>query len=104
MRSETKKDNRPLLHQKRRRRLTGKYPQKVQEAQGRALLEQEERFRSEISLGKSVRIRHVNVGTLPCDSITSPNMATNADSDTLRLMGSPAKSRRKVVRKDQLHC
>ena len=41
------------------------------------------------------------IGTLPCVSITSLNqdahMATNADSDTLRLMGSPAKSRRKVV-------
>ena len=37
----------------------------------------------------------------PCVSITSLNqdahVARNVDSDTLRLMGSPAKSRRKVV-------
>ena len=40
-------------------------------------------------------------GTLQCVSITSLNqdahLAKNADSDTLRLMGIPAKSRRKVV-------
>ena len=52
-------------------------------------------------LGESVRIRDVIFGTLPCVSITSldqdAHIATNADSDTLRLMGSPARSRRKVV-------
>ena len=31
-----KKDSRPLLHQKRRFRLTGRYPQKVQESEERA--------------------------------------------------------------------
>ena len=98
-----KNDDRPLLHQKRRHRQTGRYPQKVQAAEGRAPLEQEERFRAEISLGESVRIRHVTFGTLPCVSIASLNqdahMATNVDSDTLRLMGRPARSRRKVVSK-----
>ena len=96
-----KKDNRPLLHQKPRHRLTERYPQKVHAAERRAFLEQEERFRAETFLWESVRIRHVILGTLPCVSITSLNqdghMAKNADSDTLRLMDSPAKSQRKVV-------
>ena len=59
-------------------------------------------------LRERVRIRHLINGILPCVSITSlnqdPNMATIADSDTLRLIGSPARCRRKVVRKDQWHC
>ena len=46
------------------------------------------------------------IGTLPCVSITSvnedANMAINAESDTLRLMGSTVKSQSKVVGKDQL--
>ena len=61
-----KEDNRRFLHQKQRHRLTGRYPQKVQAAEERALLEQEERFRAGISSGESVRIRHVIFGTLPC--------------------------------------
>ena len=44
-----KKDNRPLLHQKRRHRLTGRCPQKGPAAEERALLEQEAEFRAEIS-------------------------------------------------------
>ena len=48
------KDTRPLVHQKRRHRLTGRFPEKAQAAEERAFL-------------------------------------------TVRLMGSPAKSRRKVV-------
>ena len=95
-----KKDNRLLLHQKRKHRLTERYPQKVQVAEGK-VLEQEAGFRSEITSGESVRALHVIFGTLPCVSITSLNqdalMAKSADSDTLRLMDSPAKSRRKVV-------
>ena len=50
-----KKDNRPLLHQKRRQRLTGRYPQKVQAADERALLGQGEKFRAEISIRESAR-------------------------------------------------
>ena len=42
-----------------------KIPSKVQEAEERAPLEPEERFRAEISPGESVRIRHVICGTLP---------------------------------------
>ena len=51
---------------------------------------------------KSVRIRDVIFGTLPCISITSldqdAHIATNSDSDTFRLMNGPARSRRKVVK------
>ena len=74
--------------------------------QRRALLEQEVDFRAEISSEESVRIRHVILGTLPCLLVTSLNqdahVVMNADSDPLRLMGSPAESRRKVVWKYQL--
>ena len=49
---------------------------------------------------ENVITRHVIFGSLPCVSIANLNqdtqMATNADSDTLRLMGSPARSQRKV--------
>ena len=63
-----KKDRRSLPHQKRRQRLTKKYPRKVQATDGKAVLEQEERIRAEISLKESVRTRHVIIGTLPCVS------------------------------------
>ena len=50
--------------------------------------------------------KSTNFGTLPCVSITSANqdakMATTADSDTLRLIGSPTKDQRKVAPEDQL--
>ena len=50
-----------------------------------------------------------NLWHLPCVTNTTLNpdarMVTNVDSDMLmRLMGSPVKSRRQVVRKDQLPC
>ena len=51
------------------------------------------------------RIRRVIVGILPCFKITSLNRdahsATHVCSDMLRLTGSPVKSGRKVVGKDQ---
>ena len=97
-----------FLHQKRRHRSTKRNPQKVQASGEKVLLEQEAELGGDISLGESVRIRRVFCGTLRV-SITSlnrdANMATNVDSDTLRLMGSPEKSRRELVEKDQLpHC
>ena len=62
-------------------------------------MEQEVRFRAEISLGESVRIRHVIFGTLPCVSLTSLNqdahMAINADSDMLRRRKKPSKKSKK---------
>ena len=64
------RDTKDVLHQKRRHRLTGRYPQKVQAAEGKVFVEhvfveQEARFHAEISSGESVRIRHVIFGTLP---------------------------------------
>ena len=98
------KDNRPLLHQKRRHGRTERNHQKA--AEEKVLLEHEADLRAHISLGESARTRHVVIGTSPCVSITSlnqdANLATNANSDTLRLMGSPVKSRTIVVGKDQL--
>ena len=85
-----KKEKRPLLH-----RLRERNHQMVQVAEGKVLLEQETEFRADISSGESVRNCHVIIGTLPCVSVTSldqdAHMAKNVDSDTLRLMGSPAK-------------
>ena len=52
LRLTEQKGTRPLPHQIRRARLTERYPQKVQSTEGRALLEQEEGFRAEISSGK----------------------------------------------------
>ena len=71
--------------------LTERYPLKVRAVEERALQEQEAEFRAEISLDESVEF----LGTLPCVSMTrlnqDANMATNADSNTLRLMCSPEK-------------
>ena len=98
-------DNRPLLHQKRRHRLLGRYPQKVQVAEERAHLEQEAGFSAKIPW-VNVRTCHVVFGTLTCVSTASLNqdapMATNVGSDTWRLMCGPTKSQRTIVRKDHL--
>ena len=63
-------------------------------------------WRSNISLKESVRNRHVIIGVLPFVKITSLNRdatsVTNVCSDTLRLVGSAVKTRRKVVVKHQL--
>ena len=89
-----KEDNRALLHQMVRHSLTERCAQKVQVAEVKVLLEQEAEFRADTSLGERVRTRHVILGTRPCVSIAILNqyahMAKNADSDTLRLMGSRA--------------
>ena len=81
--------------------LTEGNPQKVHVAERKVLLEQEAEFNAAISFGESARIRHVIIGTLPCLSITSLNQVAQMEelvsSDTLRLMGSLATSRRKVV-------
>ena len=56
---------------------------------------------------KIVKTRRVHLGIFPCVITTSLNpdahMAINADFDMVRQRKSPAKSQRKVVRKDQLH-
>ena len=69
MRSETKKNHRSLPHQKRKHRLT-KYPEKVQDIEGRPLLEQKAEIRAESSSKERARTRHVIIGTLPCVSIS----------------------------------
>ena len=58
---------------------------------------------------EGVRTRQSIIGTLPCVSFTSLNqdalVAKNADSDTLRLMGSPSKkSKKKWCETFQLGC
>ena len=96
-----KRENRPLLHQKRRHRLTERNHQKVQASVVKVLLEKDAELRVDISMVESVRTRYVIFGTLPCVSRTSlnqdANVAKKADFDTLRLMGGPVRSRRKVV-------
>ena len=91
------KDDRLLPHQIRRKRLT------VRKAREMKALTKEVRFCAE----KIVKKRHVNFDIFPCVRITSQNpdaqMAIDADFDMLRQRKSPAKSQRKVVRKDQFH-
>ena len=93
-----KKDN-GFFAPKAKAQIDGKIPSKSSGRRGEVFREQEAGFRAE-TFGEGVRTRHVIIGTLPCVSIArlnqGANMATNADFDTLRLMGSPG-SRGKVV-------
>ena len=72
-----------------------KNPSKSSHFRGKVLLEREAELRVEISEGESVRIRRVVIGTFSCVQIgclnQDANMATDADSDTLKLMGSSVK-------------
>ena len=61
-----KKDCLPLLHPKRRHRLTERKHQKVQVSEGKSLWNKGPHFRADISLWRSVRTRHVIIGTLSC--------------------------------------
>ena len=94
-----KKDNCPVLHQKQRHRLTGRYPQEV------ALLEKEAELRADISLGESVRTRHVIIGTLPCLNYKSLSGCTCGDKCRFRhaeVGGQPSEKSKKSGVKDQL--
>ena len=75
-------------------------------SQERVALERNAGKRATNSSEENVRNQRVILGILPRVSITSlnrdANMATIVNLDTLRLVGSPVKSRRKVVGKDQL--
>ena len=66
----------------------------------KVFLEGKVRKRAKMTSKELVRIRHVNVGILPCVKITNlnrdANSATNVCSDT-EADGSPVKSRSKVV-------
>ena len=95
--------NRPHLHQKRRHRLTERYPQKSSGRRGESPSGTRGRIPYRHYLGRECT---ASIDTLPCVSITSLNqdahMAKNADSDTLRRRRSPARSQRNEVRQDQL--
>ena len=91
MRGGDEKNNRPLQPLKRRHRLTGRYPPKVQAVKVKALLGQEAEYRAKIFREESARIRHVTCGT-PCVTITSLNparMVKNENSDMLRWPAHP---------------
>ena len=79
----------------------------TQSSQGSGNKEENSKDKSEIHAdSNSVKIRHVDSGILLCVWITGLKkdvyMSTNAISDMLRQKESPTRSRRKVVRKDQL--
>ena len=99
------KENRPLSHQIRRPRLTvrEKNPQKNQAIEMKALQTTGAKFRADT---ETVIIRHAVFGILPYVKTASlrldAHLATNAIFDMLRQMRSPARSQRKVVRKDQV--
>ena len=104
-----KKHIRFVVLQKRRHRLTKK--KKTFERfchQGRESFWRKAGKRVNISSQESVRIRRVVFGVLSYVKITSlyrdANSATNVSLDRLRLVGSPIKSQRKVLEKDQLLC
>ena len=98
--------SRPLLLQRRRHRLTMENPRKAKLPSAAVLLERKVKDHAEKSSKEIVRIRRVTIGILPNVKIAylyrDENSATNACLDTLRLMGSPAKSRRGVEGKGQL--
>ena len=97
-------DDRLLLHQTRRPRLTKGEKNPQTQAKKEALETKGAKFRA---VTKILKTRHVKFGILPYVKTTSLKndacMEENVSSDTLRLRRSPAKSQRKVVRKDQLH-
>ena len=99
------KDDRLLPHQIRRPRLTKgeKHSQKHQVTERKAFRQKEAKFRADTEI---VVIRHVAIGILPCVKTTGlrpdANMEEHVSSDMLRLRRSPARSQRKVVRKDPL--
>ena len=92
------KNNHLLLRPKRRHRLTRKFRQ----AEEQALRNGTD---SHADFERNAVFRHVMIGILPCVIITSlkqdANMVAIANTDTLMLRRSPARSRRKVVLKDQ---
>ena len=106
MRGVTKRNNRPSPALKRRHRLTGRYPSKVQAVNVKALLGREAEYRAKIFREESARIRHVTCGT-PCVTITILNparMVKNVNSDMLRLMASPANSVALLKESIQIGC
>ena len=94
------KDNRPLPHPIQGQRQTGKKPSKDQAAEDGALGEERTDY---LAKTKIVKNRHVIIGILPYVKITSLKQdAFMARSAVFDMRRSPAKSQRRVVRKDQL--
>ena len=87
-------------------RRMGEQTQKALASGEKVFLEEEAGKRAQVTPKEIARIRHVIIGILPYVKITNLNRdaksATNVCSDTLRLLASPAKCRRKVVAKDLL--
>ena len=80
-----RKDNRLILLQKRRHRLTERNHQKVQTSEEKVLMEQETELCADISLGESVRIRGENIGTLPlCHNYKSESGSTYGEKCRFR--------------------
>ena len=100
-----RKYNRALLLQMRSHRLTEENLERLVPEE-KALLEENAESRAKKSSNESVRTLRVIIGTLPYVKITSLRldafMAMIAVSDTLRRRKRPARSQRKVVRKEQL--
>ena len=100
------KDDRPLPHQIRRPRLMAREKdlQKHRATDINAVQTKGAKFRADTEIAI---IRHVVIAILPYAKTTSLRldafMATTAIFDMLRQRRSPAKKKRKVVRKDQLH-
>ena len=100
-----KKDDLLLLHQIRRPRLTAreKNLQNNEATEMKTLQTKGAKIRARYS---NCKIRHGAIGILPYVKTTllrlDANMASSAIFDMLTQMRSPAKSQRKVVRKDQL--
>ena len=79
----------------------GRKPSKVFGFREKVLLDRNVRWCATATLKELVRIRRVIFGILPYVTRTKLNR-DSVYSDTLSLMGSPVKSRRKVVEKDHL--
>ena len=97
------KDSRPLPHPIQGQRETGKKPSKDHGAEDGPLGEERTDY---LAVTKIVKNRHVIIGILPYVKITilkqDALMARSAVFDMLRQKRSPAKSQRRMVRKDQL--
>ena len=96
-----RKHNRPFPLQKRRHGLTEENLERFWSQERKSFWKKGPESTQYFSSKESARILRVIFGILPYVLITSlnrnANMATNVDSDTLRLICSPTKRRRKVV-------
>ena len=102
MRGGDEKNSRPLQPLKRRHRLTGRYPPKVQAAKVKALLGREAEYRAKIFKEESVRVRHVTCGTFSCLNHKSEYPCTFGEKCKFRHVeedGQPSKKSKKSSEK-----